>query len=181
MAQETDIRGLHHVAYRCKDAAETVKFYTELLDLDYSIAASENVVPSTRENSPYMHIFFRMNDGSYVAFFELPESPAMGRDVNTPEWVQHLALRVDDMATLERYRKKLIDAGLDVLGPVDHKICQSIYFFDPNGHRLELAVDTTTAEMAERLSSVAGEMLDEWSVTKRAPAHAAWLHEDLGE
>ncbi len=179
MKNELDIKGLHHAAYRCKDAAETVKFYTEVLGLEYRIAASEDRVPSTGEHSPYMHVFFRMNDNSYVAFFELPEAPEMGRDGNTPEWVQHLALRVDDMATQERYRQRLIDRGLEVIGPIDHKICQSIYFFDPNGHRLELTVDTTTAEMASRLADVADDMLEEWSRTKRAPRHASWMHEDL--
>ena len=174
-----NISGLHHVAYRCKDAQETVDFYTKMLDLDYSIAAAENRVPSTQEESPYMHIFFRMDDGSYVAFFEIPESPPMGKDPNTPAWVQHLALKVEDEATLLAYKERLEANGIEVIGPIDHKICQSIYFFDPNGHRLELALDTTTAEMAEKLGEIAQPMLQEWNKTKRAPEHARWLHEQL--
>ena len=68
-------------------------------------------------------------------------------------------------------------AGLDVLGPVDHGIFDSIYFFDPNGHRLELAADKgTDAEMAA-LKAVADDMLEEWSRTRKAPQHAAWLHD----
>lgn len=173
------IQRLHHVAYRCRDAAETVKFYTELMELEYSLAAAENKVPSTGEDSPYMHIFFRMADGSYVAFFELPDSPDMGRDPNTPEWVQHLALSVENEDELIRFQKKLADAGVEAIGPVDHKICKSIYFFDPNGHRLEIALDTTTPKMAERLAEVAGPMLSEWSQTKRAPEHSNWLHDEL--
>src|SRR4029077_20793939 len=89
-----EIKSLHHVAYRCKDAKKTADFYTKVLDLEYAMAVSEDRVPSTGEEHPYMHIFFRMDDGSYVAFFELPEMPEMGRDGNTPLWVQHLALRV---------------------------------------------------------------------------------------
>jgi catechol 2,3-dioxygenase-like lactoylglutathione lyase family enzyme len=174
-----NISGLHHVAYRCKDAQQTVDFYTRMLDLDYSIAAAEDRVPSTQEESPYMHIFFRMGDGSYVAFFEIPQSPPMGRDPNTPAWVQHLALKVEDEATLLAYKERLEANGIEVIGPVDHKICQSIYFFDPNGHRLELALDTTTAEMAGKLGEIARPMLQEWNKTKRAPEHARWLHEDL--
>ena len=170
------IQKLHHVAYRCRDARETVDFYTEILELDYTAAAAENTVPSTGEHSPYMHIFFRMADGSYVAFFELPEAPEMGRDENTPNWVQHLALTVENEDELERFRKKLVEKGIDIVGPTDHKICKSIYFFDPNGHRLEIAVDTTTAEMAEKLAAAAGPMLDEWSLTKKAPQHTRWLH-----
>ncbi len=171
-----DIKQLHHVAYRCKDARQTVEFYTRVLGLKYAMAVAEDRVPSTGEEYPYMHIFFRMDDGSYVAFFELPESPEMGRDPNTPLWVQHLALRVSDEETLLRNKARIESHGVEVLGPVDHGICKSIYFFDPNGHRLELAVDTTTPEMARELASVSGAMLEEWTRTKKAPRHAGWVH-----
>ena len=171
-----EIKSLHHVAYRCKDAKKTADFYTKVLDLEYYMAISEDHVPSTGEQHPYMHIFFRMDDGSYVAFFEVPESPPMGRDQNTPAWVQHLALRVPDEKTLMAYKAKLEKMGIEVVGPTDHTICKSIYFFDPNGHRLELAVDTTTAKMKKDLAEVCVPMLDEWSKTKKAPHHADWVH-----
>ena len=171
-----DIKQLHHVAYRCRDARQTADFYTRVLGLEYAMAVSEDRVPSTGEAHPYMHIFFRMDDGSYVAFFELPESPAMGRDDNTPAWVQHLALRVADEAALMRNKARLESHGVEVLGPVDHGICRSIYFFDPNGHRLELTVDTMTAEMKRRLEAVSGPMMEEWTRTKKAPHHADWVH-----
>jgi glyoxylase I family protein len=171
-----DIKSLHHVAYRCKDAKQTADFYTRVLGLEYAMAVAEDRVPSTGEAHPYMHIFFRMDDGNYVAFFELPESPEMGRDANTPLWVQHLALKVADEETLLRNKSRIESHGVEVLGPVDHGICKSIYFFDPNGHRLELAVDTMSPEMKQRLSSVSEAMLQEWSKTKRAPHHADWVH-----
>ena len=171
-----NIKSLHHVAYRCKDAHQTAEFYTKVLGLEYAMALSEDRVPSTGEPHPYMHIFFRMDDGSYVAFFELPESPEMGRDASTPSWVQHLALRVADEATLLKEKTRLESHGVEVLGPVDHGMCKSIYFFDPNGHRLELAVDTMTPQMRQRLASVSTEMLEEWSRTKKAPRHADWVH-----
>jgi catechol 2,3-dioxygenase-like lactoylglutathione lyase family enzyme len=171
-----DVKSLHHVAYRCKDAKQTSDFYTKALGLEYAMAVAEDRVPSTGEQSPYMHIFFRMDDGSYVAFFELPESPAMGRDEKTPLWVQHLALRVADEETLLRRKQHLESMGIEVLGPVDHTICKSIYFFDPNGHRLELAVDTTTPKMAKDLAEVSQAMMEEWTKTKKAPHHADWVH-----
>ena len=171
-----DVKSLHHVAYRCKDAKQTADFYTKVLGLEYAMAVSEDRVPSTGEEHPYMHIFFRMDDGSYVAFFELPESPEMGRDEKTPIWVQHLALRVADEATLIRRKAELESHGVEVLGPVDHTICKSIYFFDPNGHRLELAVNTGTPEMMEKLDAVKWDMLNEWAETRKAPQHAAWMH-----
>ena len=171
-----DIKQLHHVAYRCKDAKQTSDFYTKVLGLEYAMAVAEDRVPSTGEQHPYMHIFFRMDDGSFVAFFELPEEAPMGRDANTPLWVQHLALRVADEEALMRNKARIESHGVDVLGPVDHGICKSIYFFDPNGHRLELTVDCMTDAMKQRLSSVSEDMLKEWTKTKRAPHHADWVH-----
>ena len=164
-----DVIGLHHAAYRCKDAKETTEFYTKFLDLDFNIAVAENVVPSTGEWSPHIHIFFQMKDGAFIAFFELPEDKGNILDPDTPAWVQHLALRVADMDTLLAYKKRLEDGGIAVLGPTDHHICQSIYFFDPNGHRLELAIDTTTPEMLTMLRGRAPETLAAWSRTKLAP------------
>ncbi len=64
-----------------------------------------------------------------------------------------------------------------MLGPTDHGIFKSIYFFDPNGHRLELAADTGTAGRTGRAEARRAAMLEEWSRTKKAPQHAAWLHE----
>ena len=165
-------RGLHHVAYRCKDAQETVDFYTTILGLKFDMAFAANNVPSTGELEPHMHVFFRMDDGSCVAFFELPEAPEMGLDPNTPEWVQHLALKVDDVETLMAYKARIEGHGLEVIGPTDHGICQSIYFFDPSGHRLELSADTSTPKLNTRLAEVSGPMLEEWNRTKRAPEAA---------
>lgn len=164
------LQGLHHVAYRCRDAKETTAFYRDLLGLELDIAVAENKVPSTGEWSPHIHIFFKMGDGSYVAFFEVPESPDMEMDQNTPDWVQHLALRIDGgMDDLLAIKAKLEATGVDVVGPTDHKICQSIYFFDPSGHRMEVAIDTSTPAMMSMLNDRAEAVLEDWSKTKRAP------------
>lgn len=81
------------------------------------------------------------------------------------------------MDALMRAKAKAEAAGLKVIGPTDHTIFKSIYFFDPNGHRLEIAANTAEPGMLEELKRVAPAMLEEWSRTKRAPQHAAWLHE----
>jgi len=171
------VKGIHHVAYRCKDTRETVDFYRNLLGMEFKLAMAENRVPSTGEPDPYMHVFMDAGRGNVLAFFELPNSPEMGRDENTPEWVQHIAFEVGSFEELMEYKSRLEAAGLDVLGPTNHGIFDSIYFFDPNGHRLELAANKSTDEQLKRLKSVADDMVDEWSVTKRAPEHAAWVHE----
>jgi catechol 2,3-dioxygenase-like lactoylglutathione lyase family enzyme len=171
------LKRIHHVAYRCKDAAETVKFYQDVLEMDFLLAIAEDEVPSTGEPDPYMHVFLDAGQGNVLAFFELPNSPDMGRDPNTPGWVQHIAFEVDSLDTLLETKARVEAAGLDVVGPVDHGIFDSIYFFDPNGHRLELAANKASDDDLRRLKEVAPAMLEEWSRTKKAPRHAAWLHE----
>ena len=172
-----NLKRIHHVAYRCKDAKETVEFYQRVMGMDFKLAIAENEVPSTKAPDPYMHVFLDAGMGNVLAFFELPNSPEMGRDGNTPEWVQHIAFEVEDMDALEAAKAHIEAEGLDVLGPVNHGIFKSIYFFDPNGHRLELAANTGTEEQMAELKRVARPMIEEWSQTKRAPKHAAWLHE----
>jgi catechol 2,3-dioxygenase-like lactoylglutathione lyase family enzyme len=167
---------IHHVAYRCKDAKETVEWYGKHLDMKFVLAIAEDLVPSTKAPDPYMHVFLDAGNGNVLAFFELPTAPAMGRDTNTPEWVQHIAFKVDSLAALEAAKARLEAGGVAVLGITDHAIFKSIYFFDPNGHRLELACDVGTPEMYDKLDAVKWEMLEEWSQTKRAPKHAAWMH-----
>lgn len=172
-----DLVRIHHVAYRCKDAKETVAFYQRVLNMDFVLAIAEDEVPSTKEPDPYMHVFLDAGMGNVLAFFELPNSPEMLRDDNTPLWVQHIAFEVKDMAALNAAKTHIESEGLEVLGPVNHGIFKSIYFFDPNGHRIELATNVGTPEQMKQLHDVAPAMIEEWSVTKRAPKHAAWLHD----
>ena len=171
-----NIQRIHHVAYRCNDAKETVEFYNDVLDMELILAIAEDEVPSTKEPDPYMHIFLDAGSGSVLAFFEIPNSPDMGTDENTPSWVQHIAFELETFEDLMAAKAKVEAAGLDVIGPTDHGIFKSIYFFDPNGHRLELAANTLEDGMLEELSRVAPAMIKQWSETKQAPHHAAWMH-----
>lgn len=171
------VQQVHHVAYRCKDAKETVQWYGKHLGMKFVLAIAENEVPSTGAPDPYMHVFLDAGQGNILAFFELPNQPEMGRDPNTPAWVQHLALKVESVDKLLETKAKLQAAGIEVIGPTNHTIFKSIYFFDPNGHRLELAADCATPEMMRKLDEVKWDMLEEWGRTKRAPQHAAWMHD----
>ncbi|MCK6427297.1 MAG: VOC family protein [Burkholderiaceae bacterium] len=171
------IQQIHHVAYRCRDARQTVEWYQKHLGMGFVLAIAEDQVPSTKAPDPYMHIFMDAGNGNVLAFFELPNAPEMGRDTNTPDWVQHIAFKVGSVDELEATKARLEAAGIAVVGVTDHTIFKSIYFFDPNGHRVELAADVGTPEMYRKLDEVKWEMLEEWSKTRRAPKHAAWMHE----
>ncbi len=174
------IEQIHHVAYRCKDAKETVEWYKKHLNMDFILAFAEDHVPSTKAFDPYMHVFLDAGNGNVLAFFEVPNQPEMGFDPNTPSWVQHLAMKVKDRDTLMAAKKHLEEGGIDVIGVTNHGIFHSIYFFDPNGHRLELTYDDPTS--ADKVSmiteAIKQDMLDEWSRTKRAPVHTQFLHSE---
>ena len=174
------IQRMHHVAYRCKDAKQTVEWYRQHMGMDFVLAIAEDHVPSTHAPDPYMHVFMDAGGGNVLAFFELPNSPAQGKDPNTPEWVQHIAFKLGSMDELMAAKAQLQAAGIEVLGPTDHTIFKSIYFFDPSGHRLELACNTASPAMMKALDDVKWDMINEWDRTKKAPKHAAWMHDGKG-
>jgi glyoxylase I family protein len=160
------INGLHHFAYRCRDAEETRHFYEEILGLPLFHFIRSDVVPSTGEYCPYVHIFFRMTDGSCLAFFDLGDNVAPAASPNTPAWVNHVALRVDTVEQLEAMKARIEAHGVEVLGVTDHRIFKSIYFFDPNGIRLELCAQL--ASNSQMFSEQKGihEKITSWSKEK---------------
>jgi glyoxylase I family protein len=160
------IKGLHHFAYRCRDAEETRQFYEDVLGLPLAHVIKLDHVPSTGEYCPYVHVFFQMGDGSYVAFFDLGDNVKAAPSPNTPAWVNHLALELETEDELRAAKKRLEDAGIEVLGVTDHEIIHSIYFFDPNGIRLELTVKAIEEEEMKRLGGHAREQLDRWTKEK---------------
>lgn len=170
------IEQIHHVAYRCKDAKTTVEFYKNFLNMDLLVCIAEDKVPSTKEPNPYMHVFLDAGSGNILAFFEITGEKDMSRDLNTPIWVQHIAFQVKDEQALIQAKVELEQKGLEVLGITEHGIIKSIYFFDPNGHRLELTCTVGTTEQMKQLKEIAPQMLNEWNSTKRPPRHSAWLH-----
>jgi catechol 2,3-dioxygenase-like lactoylglutathione lyase family enzyme len=161
-----NIKGLHHYAYRCRDAEETRHFYEDILGLPLTHVIRMDHVPSTGEHCPYVHVFFQMGDGSYIAFFDLGDNVVPAPSPNTPSWVNHLALEMETEEELVAAKKRLEEAGIQVLGITDHHIIRSIYFFDPNGIRLELTVKAIEEEEMKRLGSNARQQLDNWTTEK---------------
>lgn len=164
------INGLHHWAFRCRDAEETRQFYEDLLGLPLARVVKADTVPSTGEYSPYVHIFFEMGDGSYVAFFDLGDGAITRRDPDTPRWVNHLALEVESEDELQAAKKRLEDAGIDVLGPTDHGFVKSIYFFDPNDIRLELTCRAAGQAEMDTKRAEARDLLKSWLAERRQAA-----------
>ena len=161
------VQKLNHVAYRCRDAAETMAFYQDVLGMKLAHVITQDRVPSTQEFAPHCHLFFEMGDGSWVAFFDLVDEPEVDQATN-PDWAQHLAMEVDSIEALELAHKNLLANDVDVLGPVDHGFIRSIYFYDPSGHRLELTVRTTEPGDLERFAEEAPALVADWSSRKAA-------------
>jgi catechol 2,3-dioxygenase-like lactoylglutathione lyase family enzyme len=135
-------RMLNHLAYVTHDVAATADFYTRILGMELASTIFDDQVPSTGENFPYFHIFFRMADGSTIAFFECTDLPPPAPTTHPAyDTFNHVALQAASPAELRRWRDWLVENGVEVLGPVDHKgMIESIYFHDPNGIRLELTI-----------------------------------------
>ncbi|MDZ4869976.1 MAG: VOC family protein [Alphaproteobacteria bacterium] len=161
------IKGLHHNAYRCRDSEETRRFYEDFLGLPltHSLAIGET---KTGRKAHVLHTFFRMDDGSFLAFFEAPEEPFAFK--KQADFDLHIALEVTP-ADLKRMFEKGKAAGMEVRGISDHHFVDSIYFRDPNGYVIELTAKRPDHEAAmDPKTNGARAVLDAWQREK--PAHA---------
>jgi len=159
------IKGLHHNAYRCRDSEETRRFYEDFLGLPLADAFEITATKTGRETR-VLHSFYRLGDGSFLAFFEAPDRPFDFKDQH--DFDLHIALEVEP-ATLEATMEKGKAAGLQTRGVSDHGFIRSIYFRDPNGYVIELTARTEGAEAyAERAERTAHDALAQWQRTKPA-------------
>jgi catechol 2,3-dioxygenase-like lactoylglutathione lyase family enzyme len=169
----SDVLRLHHFAYRCRDAEETRQFYEDVLGLPLVHVVKESFVPSTGEKSPFVHLFFELKDGSCIAFFDLGDNVKPAPSPNTPAWVNHLALKVPSLKDVEIMKARLEANGVNVVGITDHGFVKSIYFFDPNGIRLEFTAETVSQEELKGYARNAHAALAAWTKEKAASGVAA--------
>jgi catechol 2,3-dioxygenase-like lactoylglutathione lyase family enzyme len=156
---------LSHVAYITRDTVATTDFYSRILGMELVNAVLDDAIPSTGEPIPYFHSFFRMADGSTVAFFEAPELPPLEAPPHPAyKTFQHLAMQVGSTDEVDRWHEWLKANDIDVLGPVDHQIIYSIYFHDPNGIRLEIT--TPTSPLWNNNADAAQSSLADWDAVK---------------
>lgn len=156
------VHGLHHAAWRCRDAEETRHFYEDILGLNLVHIITADNVPSTGEYAPYCHLFFRFTDGSCIAFFDLLDGGGAESAADAPRWVNHIAFSVSTVDELETAKARLQAHGVEVLGITDHGFIKSIYFFDPNGLRLEFTCHMDSAKQTAGHASTAHEDLKNW-------------------
>jgi catechol 2,3-dioxygenase-like lactoylglutathione lyase family enzyme len=161
------IKGLHHNAYRCRDSEETRKFYEGFLGLPLSGTLEIKESKSGRKTNT-LHTFYRLDDGSYLAFFEAPDMPFEFKQQH--DYDLHIALEVAPKA-LEEMLAKGKAAGIETRGVSDHGFIHSIYFRDPNGYVIELTAKLSGHDQAmDPATNGARDKLDRWQAEKRAAA-----------
>ncbi len=152
---------LNHVAYVTWNTAETVRFYTEVLGMKLRGHASGTKV-STGDTGRFLHTFLEMEDGSHIAFFEIDGVGRESHQTPVPQWARHIALNVESEVVLSEWEQRLRAHGVDFVGPIDHEgTWKSIYFFDPNGIRLELTHQTR--ELTDDDEARAKVVVDDWA------------------
>lgn len=127
------IKGLHHISLICSSAQNTIDFYTRTLGMRLVKKTVNFDDPGT------YHLYFGNasgSPGSVVTFFEYPTSrkgnPGIGG-------THHFALQTENFEGLLKWKRWLMEAGLQVDGPLDRHYFTSIYFRDPDGTILEIA------------------------------------------
>lgn len=164
------LMGLHHNAYRCRDSEETRKFYEDFLGLPLT-GTLEITETKTGRTTHALHTFYEMDNGSYLAFFEVPDMPFEFK--NQHDYDLHIALEVKP-EHLRPMMEKGRALGMEVRGISDHKFIDSIYFRDPNGYVIELTARRPNHDQAmDRRTNGAREKLDRWQAAKAAARSAA--------
>ena len=157
------IKGLHHNAYRCSDSERTRRFYEDFLGLPLATAFELGETKTGRKVEA-LHSFYRMGDGSFLAFFEVPGMPFEFKAQH--DFDLHIALEVE-RDVLEPMMAKARDAGMEVRGISDHGFIHSIYFRDPDGYVIELTAKTAAPEPAlQDAKQMAHAALERWQARK---------------
>jgi len=157
------IKKLHHNAYRCRDSEQTRKFYEEFLGLPLAGTLEIKETKSGRATRT-LHTFYRLDDGSYLAFFEAPDMPFDFKQQH--DYDLHIALEVDEPALRSMFAKGH-ERGIETRGISDHGFIHSIYFRDPNGYVIELCAKRDNHDqMMDPASNGARDKLDRWTQSK---------------
>jgi catechol 2,3-dioxygenase-like lactoylglutathione lyase family enzyme len=163
------IKKLHHNAYRCRDSEETRKFYEDFLGLP--LAGTLEITETKSGRSTHaLHTFYELDDGSYLAFFEVPNTAFQFKSQH--DYDLHIALEVE-RGVLEKKLSEGKARGIESRGIADHGFINSIYFRDPNGYVIELTAKMPHhAKEMDPATNGARAKLDKWQAAKRQHATA---------
>lgn len=166
---KTPLHHIHHVAYRCRDAEQTRWFWEEVMGFPLRMAMVFDEAPGMSGKCDYMHLFFEMGDGNFIAFFDSPDD-----DINEATFRAkhgfdlHIAFECDTMEELKAWRRRINKMGRPCFGAIDHAFIHSIYMYDPNGIQVEITVkDPKYNEICAHESAEAKEILAKWTAMTR--------------
>lgn len=161
---------LHHNAYRCRDSEETRRFYEDFLGLPLSGTLELTETKSGRATQT-LHTFFRLDDGSFLAFFETADMPFDFKAQH--DFDLHIALEVARPVLSVMLAKGKAE-GVETRGISDHGFIDSIYFRDPNGYVIELSAKRPDHDaQMDPSTNNARETLQRWVAAKNAANHSS--------
>ena len=162
------LKNFHHVAFRCRDTRETREFYEGMLGMPLAAGLRFTERSETNEPLEYMHIFFQLGDGNYLAFFDGPDSATEEHFRKRTGVNRHVAIETGSIEDLARFQERLTAHGVEYWGPLDHGFIKSVYFYDPNGIIVEITARTPQYEtfLADERSRLESE-LTAWAEKKR--------------
>ncbi len=145
-------RGVNHLALSTTDMKKQLEFWCDALGLPLKALYWMHGVKGA------YHGFVELAPDSYVAFVQHPDNAkdveygvshadGPGGDVRGGT-MQHVAFHVDTFDDVLAMRDRLRSKGVQVLGPIDHGLCQSIYFDGPEGLNLEITCGEAIDERA---------------------------------
>ena len=159
---------VHHAAYRCRDAEQTRWFYEDVLGLPLAAAMVFDEIPGSGRKSEYMHLFFELADGNFIAFFDEPSTATSDHFHKKDSFDVHIAFEVESREAMLAYQKRINEAGKGCLGPVDHDFVESVYMYDPNGIQVEITSKTPDYDqIMSDDAAQAHEQLANWTARTR--------------
>jgi catechol 2,3-dioxygenase-like lactoylglutathione lyase family enzyme len=145
--------GIHHLAFMAADIKKHIEFFSQVMGCPLVALFDMHGVPGA------LHAFLRLNDHSYFSIVQMPELDKIPIEVghthagsgalpSAPGTLQHLAFGVATEAELIGMRDRIRSHGVNVIGPIDHGMCKSIYFAGPDQMTLEVATSEAALDPA---------------------------------
>jgi catechol 2,3-dioxygenase-like lactoylglutathione lyase family enzyme len=143
--------GIHHIAIMTGDMKKQIAFFSDVLGLPLIAIFDMHGVPGG------IHAFLKLGEDCSFSLVQLPATAEVpmtlgithagtGAGNSAPGTMQHLAFHVADQAQLLAMRDRIRHKGVNVIGPLDHRMCHSIYFAGPEQLTLEVACPGMTIE-----------------------------------
>ena len=160
---------IHHAAYRCRDAEQTRWFYEDVLRLPLAAAMVFDALPGTGKKGKYMHLFFELGDGNFIAFFDEPETATPEHFDRKDGFDMHIAFEAESHDAMLAWQAHIGDSGKTCLGPVDHDFVQSVYMYDPNGIQVEITCKSDRyVEIMSEDAARAHQQIRDWTASTRS-------------